>query len=60
VTPHPRDRSWPHASLIRAQRRRCSPTTPDVYFTTPHFDGYPAILVRLDRIALTELEELLA
>ena len=24
---------------------------PDVYFTTPHFDGYPAVLVRLDRIA---------
>ena len=32
---------------------------PDVYFTTPHFDGYPAILVRLDRIGLDELEELL-
>jgi hypothetical protein len=23
---------------------------PDVYFTTSHFDGYPAVLVRLDRI----------
>ncbi|MGE5286879.1 MAG: MmcQ/YjbR family DNA-binding protein [Micromonosporaceae bacterium] len=32
---------------------------PDVYFTTPHFDGYPAILVRLDRIRAPELEELL-
>jgi hypothetical protein len=31
----------------------------EVYFTTPHFDGYPAILVRLDRVALPELEELL-
>ena len=31
----------------------------EVYFTTPHFDGYPAILVRLDRIAAPELEELL-
>ena len=30
---------------------------PSVYFTTPHFDGYPAILVRLDEIALVELEE---
>jgi hypothetical protein len=30
---------------------------PRVFFTTPHFDGYPAILVRLDRIALSELEE---
>ena len=33
---------------------------PDVYFTTPHFDGYPAILVRLERIGAEELEELLA
>ena len=32
---------------------------PDVYFTTPHFDGYPAILVRLERIAVAELEELM-
>jgi hypothetical protein len=32
---------------------------PDVYFTTPHFDGYPAILVRLDRIGLPEMEELI-
>jgi hypothetical protein len=31
----------------------------DVYFTTPHFDGYPAILVRLERIDLAELQELL-
>ena len=30
----------------------------DVYFTTPHLDGYPAILVRLDRIEPAELEEL--
>lgn len=32
---------------------------PEVYFTTPHFDGYPAVLVRLDRIGPSELEELL-
>ncbi len=32
---------------------------PDVYFTTPHFNGYRAILVRLERISLPELEELL-
>jgi hypothetical protein len=31
---------------------------PDVYFTTPHFDGYPAVLVRLERIGLADLEEL--
>ncbi|PZF98196.1 MmcQ/YjbR family DNA-binding protein [Micromonospora deserti] len=31
---------------------------PTVYFTTPHFDGYPAVLVRLDRISTEELTEL--
>jgi hypothetical protein len=31
---------------------------PDVYFTTPHFDGYPAVLVRLERIGEDELREL--
>ena len=30
---------------------------PDVFFTTPHFGGYPAILVRLERIALADLDE---
>src|SRR5918993_2187650 len=28
-----------------------------VFFTTPHFDGYPAILVRLDPISVEDLEE---
>ena|ERR1700744_191430 len=28
-----------------------------VYFTTPHFEGYPAILVQLDLISLADLEE---
>lgn len=32
---------------------------PDVYFTTPHFDGYPAILVRLAAIGVPELTELI-
>jgi hypothetical protein len=32
---------------------------PGVFFTTPHFDGYPAVLVRLDRIATADLEELI-
>lgn len=33
---------------------------PDVFFTTPHFNGYPAVLVRLDHIGVAELEELVA
>lgn len=31
---------------------------PEVYFTTPHFDGYAAVLVRLAAISRSELEEI--
>jgi hypothetical protein len=31
---------------------------PDLYFTTPHFDGYPAVLVRLAAIDTRGLREL--
>jgi len=30
---------------------------PRIYFTTSHFDGYPAVLVRLERIGVGELTE---
>jgi hypothetical protein len=32
---------------------------PNVFFTTPHFDGYPAILVQLEKIPSDELEEVI-
>jgi hypothetical protein len=32
---------------------------PGVFFTTPHFDGYPAILVRLQEIAVEDLHEVI-
>ncbi len=32
---------------------------PDVFFTTPHFDGYPAVLVQLQRISVEELTEVI-
>jgi len=32
---------------------------PGVYFTTPHFDGYPAVLVRLDKIAVKDLKDVI-
>jgi hypothetical protein len=31
---------------------------PSVYFTTSHFDGYPAVLAQLERISSDELTEL--
>ena len=32
---------------------------PDKFFTTPHYDGYPMVLVRLDNVDRQELLELL-
>jgi hypothetical protein len=30
-----------------------------LFFTTPHFDGYPAVLVKLDETSLEDLEEII-
>ena len=32
---------------------------PDVFFTTPHYDGYPYVLVRLARVPPGHLRELI-
>ena len=32
---------------------------PRVIFTTPHFDDYPSVLVRLDEVSANELQELI-
>ncbi|MBI1376774.1 MAG: MmcQ/YjbR family DNA-binding protein [Frankiales bacterium] len=32
---------------------------PDAVFTVPHFDGYAAVLVRLDEIDVADLEDLI-
>jgi len=32
---------------------------PGIYFTTPHFDGYPAVLIRLGKISPKQLEDVL-
>ena len=34
-------------------------TYPDVFFTIPHFDGFPAVLTRLDAIDEQLLREML-
>ena len=39
------------ATLIAAE--------PDVFFTIPHFEGFPAVLVRLDAIDVDELTEVI-
>jgi hypothetical protein len=33
---------------------------PDKFFTTPHYDGHPSVLVRMDAVDADELTELLS
>jgi hypothetical protein len=42
-----------------AEKEAVLATASDAVFTIPHFDGYAAVLVELDRISLTELNEAL-
>jgi hypothetical protein len=32
---------------------------PSVFFTTPHFEGYPAVLVQLEKIGVEDLREVI-
>ena len=32
---------------------------PKVFFTTPHFDGYPAVLIRLGKITPKKLKDVI-
>ena len=32
-------------------------SNPETYFTTPHYEGYPAVLIRLERISRDRLAE---
>lgn len=32
---------------------------PKIFFTTPHFDGYPAVLVRLEKIGVKRLRDVI-
>src|SRR3954462_10037846 len=40
-------------------KRALIESDPDIYFTTPPFDGYPAILARLEVLDVSELAELI-
>jgi hypothetical protein len=41
----------------RDEKRLILESDPDVYFETPHYHGYPAVLIHLDRIGRAELAE---
>src|SRR5947209_5823263 len=46
--------------IDEADKRFLIETRPHVYFTIPHYDGYPAVLVRLGAIKPAELGRLLS
>jgi hypothetical protein len=43
-----------------AQRDLMIAAEPAKFFTEPHYNGFPAVLVRLDAVSVGDLEELLA
>lgn len=43
-----------------AQRDLMIAAEPARFFTEPHYDGFPAVLVRLDAVSVADLEVLLA
>jgi hypothetical protein len=56
-------RSDPNALVLRVtdlgEREALLQGQPDAFFSTPHYDGYPYVLVRLEAVDPEELAELL-
>src|SRR3954471_17857340 len=56
-------RSDPDALVMRVsdlgEREALLQGQPDAFFATPHYDGYPYVLVRLDAVDPAELAELI-
>lgn len=56
-------RDWPEGEVVGVRtdglqvKGALIETYPDVFFTIPHFDGYPAVLVRLGAIERDHLRE---
>lgn len=56
-------RSWPDGVVVGVrtdgldEKKALLETYPDAFFTIPHFDGFPAVLVRLDAIDPGHLRE---
>ncbi|HWC27237.1 MAG TPA: MmcQ/YjbR family DNA-binding protein [Solirubrobacteraceae bacterium] len=56
-------RTNPDALVLRVsdmgEREALLQGQPDAFFTTPHYDGWPYVLVRLEAVDPVELEELI-
>lgn len=58
--------SWPDGEVLAVrvgsleEKDALLAVAPEVYFSIPHFDGYPGILVRLDAVGPERLAEIIA
>lgn len=56
-------RTDPDALVLRVidmgERDALLQGNPEAFFSTPHYDGYPYVLVRLEKVDLEELAELI-
>jgi hypothetical protein len=56
-------RTEPDALVMRVidmgEREALLQGDPDVFFTTPHYDGHPYVLIRLEKVDPVELAELI-
>ncbi|KRA25329.1 hypothetical protein ASD65_13535 [Microbacterium sp. Root61] len=58
-------RSWPEGPVVGVRtdgaegKEALLGTFPDLFFTIPHFDGYPAVLVILESIEVEHLREVI-
>ena len=56
-------RTGPDALVLRVtdlgEREALLQGQPEAFFSTPHYDGYPYVLVRLDKVDPVELAELI-
>jgi hypothetical protein len=62
---HPKQPKVPNPDVLAVrvanadEKRMLLDADPDIYFTEPHYNGFPAVLVRLSAIEVDELAELL-
>ena len=58
-------REWPPGEVVGVRtdglqvKEALIETYPEAFFTIPHFDGYPAVLVRVDAIGVDQLREVI-
>lgn len=63
--PAPRARRTPNRKVLavrvagQGDKEELLASEPGIFFTEPHYDGYPAVLVRLEVIAADELAEVI-